>query len=158
MAEVRQIVEEITRLVEPVVRDEFLELVEVEFHPTGGRWLLRIYIDKDGGVTIGDCERVSREVERILDVEDIIDHPYTLEVSSPGLTRALKKKSDFERYKGKRCRIITSSFLDSGNEIQGEIGEVTEEGVDIRTENGVKIDVRYIPFSAIKKAHLEFEL
>ena len=158
MAEVQQIVEEITRLVEPVVRDELLELVEVEFHPTGGRWLLRIYIDKDGGITIGDCERVSREVERILDVEDIIDHPYTLEVSSPGLTRALKKKSDFERYKGKRCRIITSSFLDSGNEIQGEIDEVTEEGVDIRTENGVKIDVCHIPFSAIKKAHLEFEL
>jgi len=158
MAEVQQIGEKITRLVEPVVRDELLELVEVEFHPTGGRWLLRIYIDKDGGITIGDCERVSREVERILDVEDIIDHPYTLEVSSPGLTRALKKKSDFERYKGKRCRIITSSFLDSGNEIQGEIDEVTEEGVDIRTENGVKIDVCHIPFSAIKKAHLEFEL
>ncbi len=158
MAEVQQIVEEITRLVEPIVRDEFLELVDVEFHPTGGRWILRIYIDKDGGVTIGDCERVSREVERILDVEDSIDHPYTLEVSSPGLTRNLKKKSDFERYKGKRCRIITSSFLESRNEFQGEIGEVTEEGVEIKTENGAQMDIHQIPLCAIKKAHLEFEL
>lgn len=140
----------------------------------GGRWLLRIYIDKEGGVTIGDCERVSREVERTLDVEDIVDHPYTLEVSSPGLTRALKKKSDFERYRGRRCRIITSSPTDLRNEFQGEIAEVGEEGVEIRTESktetktksgaktgtrtGTKVDIHWIPFRAIKKAHLEVEL
>jgi ribosome maturation factor RimP len=154
VADTQQIVDRITRLVEPIVRDEFLELLEVEFHPTGGRWILRIYIDKEGGVTIGDCERVSREVERTLDVEDIIDQPYTLEVSSPGLTRALKKKSDFERYKGKPCKIITSSLLESRNEFRGEIAAVTEEGVEIRT----KMDIYTIPFYAIKKAHLEFEL
>jgi ribosome maturation factor RimP len=158
VADTQQIVETITHLVEPIVRDELLELVEVELHPTGGRWLLRIYIDKDGGVTISDCERVSREVERILDVEDIIDHPYTLEVSSPGLTRVLKKKSDFERYKGKRCRIITSSLLQSRNEFRGEIGKVTEEAVEIVAANEAKMDIHKIPFCAIKKAHLEFEL
>jgi ribosome maturation factor RimP len=154
MVDSQQIVEKIAGLVGPIVRDEFLELLEVEFYPASGRWLLRIYIDKEGGVTIGDCERVSREIERTLDVEDIIDHPYTLEVSSPGLTRALKKKSDFQRYKGKRCRIITSSPLDSHNEFKGEIGEVTEESVEIRTN----MDIHTIPFHAIKKAHLEFEL
>ena len=154
VADTQQIVDQITRLVEPIVRDELLELLEVEFHPTGGRWFLRIYIDKEVGVTIGDCERVSREVERTLDVEDIIDRPYTLEVSSPGLTRALKKKSDFERYKGKPCKIITSSLLESRNEFRGQIGEVTDEGVEIRA----KMDIHKIPFCAIKKAHLEFEL
>ncbi len=162
MAETQQIVERITRLVEPIVRDELLDLVEVEFVPTGGRWLLRIYMDKEGGVTIGDCERVSREVERALDVEDLIDHPYTLEVSSPGLTRKLKKKSDFERYRGRRCKIITSSLLESRSEFQGEIAEVTEEDVEIRTpirtKTGTRIDVHKIPFCAIRKAHLEFEL
>jgi ribosome maturation factor RimP len=158
MAEIQQIVDRITHLVEPIVRDELLELVEVEFIPTGGRWLLRIYIDKEGGVTIGDCERVSREVERILDVEDMVDQPYTLEVSSPGLTRALKKKKDFERYSGKRCKVITSSLIGSRNEFKGEIGEVTEEDVEIRTTNGANTDIYKIPFSAIKKAHLEFEL
>jgi ribosome maturation factor RimP len=154
MVDSHQIVEKIAGLVESIVRDEFLELLEVEFYATGGRWLLRIYIDKEGGVTIGDCERVSREVEQTLDVEDIIDHPYTLEVSSPGLTRALKKKSDFERYKGRRCKVVTSSLLDSRTEFQGEIGEVTEEGVEIRG----KMDIHKVPFCAIKKAQLQFEL
>ena len=154
MGDSQPIVEKIAGLVEAIARDELLELLEVEFRPTGARWLLRIYLDKEGGVTIGDCERVSREIERTLDVEDIIEHPYTLEVSSPGLTRTLKKKSDFERHRGKRCRIITSSPLDLRNEFQGEIGGVTEEGVEIRTE----MDIYSIPFHAIKKAHLEFEL
>jgi ribosome maturation factor RimP len=166
MVDNQQIVERITSLVEPIARDESLELLEVEFNPGRGRWLVRIYIDKEGGVTIGDCERVSREVERTLDVEDIIDQPYTLEVSSPGLTRALKKKSDFERYKGRRCRIITSSPMDMRSEFHGEIGEVEEEGVEIKTEVKtkagkqieMKMDIHWIPFSAIKKANLEVEL
>jgi len=162
MAEIQQIIETVTHLVEPIVRDELLELVEVEFHPAGGRWLLRVYIDKEGGVTIGDCERVSRELERILDVDDIIDHPYTLEVSSPGLTRTLKNKGDFERYKGKRCKIVTSSLIDSRSEFEGEIREVSEESVKIMTasqaKNETRADIYDIPFCAIKKAHLEFEL
>jgi ribosome maturation factor RimP len=158
VAEIQQIIERVHQLAEPIARDELLELVEVEFHPAGGRWLLRIYIDKEGGVTVGDCERVSREVERLLDVDEIIDQPYTLEVSSPGLTRALKTKKDFDRYKGKRCRIITSSLIESRSEFEGEIGEVEEEDVEIRATSGTKMDAYKIPFRAIKKAHLEFEL
>ncbi len=154
MAHDQEITQSILSLVEPIVRDEFLELVDVEFHPSGKRWLLRIYIDKPDGITISDCERVSREVERTLDVENVLDHPYTLEVSSPGLTRALKKKSDFERHGGKMARVITSSPVDGKNEFKGEIGQVTEEDVEIR----VKMDIHKIPFCAIKKAHLEFEL
>ncbi len=95
-----EIVEQITRTVEPILQESALELVDVEFQPSGRRWLLRIYIDKEGGVTIADCERVSRELDRLLDVEDMIDHPYVLEVSSPGLTRRLRKKADFERVQG----------------------------------------------------------
>jgi ribosome maturation factor RimP len=162
MSEVRQIIETVAQLAEPIVRDELLELVEVEFHPAAGRWLLRVYIDKEGGVTIRDCERVSRELERVLDVEDILDHPYTLEVSSPGLTRALKNKSDFERYRGRRCKIVTSSPLDSRTEFEGDISDVIEETVEItttiRSKNGTKMDIHKIPICAIKKAHLEFEL
>src|SRR5512136_2140306 len=109
MAHNQEITQSVLSLVEPIVRDEFLELVDVEFHPSGKRWLLRIYIDKPDGITISDCERVSREVERTLDVENVLDHPYTLEVSSPGLTRALKTKSDFERYGGKMAKVVTSS-------------------------------------------------
>ena len=90
-----EIVEQTTRIVEPILQESALELVDVEFRPSGKRWLLRIYIDKEGGVTIADCEQVSRELDRLLDVEEIIDHPYVLEVSSPGLTRQLQEKGRF---------------------------------------------------------------
>lgn len=149
-----EITERITGLVEPILRDYRIDLVDVEFHPAGKRWLLRIYIDKEGGVTISDCEHVSRELAQTLDVEDAIEHPYTLEVSSPGLTRALRKKRDFERYMGKGCRIVTSSPIEGKNDFEGVIGPVTEEGVEI----WVNTDMYRIPFDSIKKAHLEFDL
>lgn len=115
---------------------------------------MRIYIDREGGVTIADCERVSKEMNRVLDVEDIIDHPYALEVSSPGLTRRLRKKADFERGKGKRCRIITGSAIDGKNEFRGEIIRVAEDEVEIRDQK----DIHKIPLTVITKANLEFEL
>ncbi len=148
------IIEKIVNILAPIVDEERLELVEVEFKPANKRWLLRIYIDKEGGVTIDDCAYVSRELSRQLDVEDIIADPYTLEVSSPGLTRPLKKSADFARNKGKMCRIITREAIEGRNEFMGEIGEITLDKVDIRE----KIGILTIPIYVIKKAHLEFEL
>ena len=113
-----------------------------------------MFIDKEGGVTIDDCAYVSRELARYLDVADIIDHPYTLEVSSPGLTRQLKRSEDFMRNKGKRCRIITREAIEGKNEFAGEIGKTTVDEVEIKE----KIGIFTIPIYAIKKAHLEFEL
>ena len=149
-----EIVEQVTRTVEPILEESALGLVDIELQPSGKRWLLRIYIDKEGGVSIADCERVSKEVSRTLDVEDIIDHPYVLEVSSPGLTRRLRKRADFERGKGKMCRIVTSSEVDGRNEFRGEIVFVAEDEVEVRGERGM----HKIPLSVIKKANLEFEL
>jgi ribosome maturation factor RimP len=149
-----EIIERVTCAVEPILRESALDLVDVEFRPSGRRWLLRIYMEKAGGVSIGDCEQVSRELSRVLDVEDIIDHPYVLEVSSPGLTRALKKRVDFERSKGKSCRIITASAIDGMNEFRGEIVDVLGDEVEVRGERAVY----RIPLGEIKKAHLEFEL
>jgi ribosome maturation factor RimP len=149
------IIEKISNVLAPIVEDARLELVEIEFKPIGKRWLLRIYIDKEeGGVTIADCEYVSRELSRILDVEDIIEYAYTLEVSSPGLTRSLKKIEDFVRYKGKTCRIITKETIAGKNEFRGEITDVASDKVEIKE----KIDIITIPICAIKKAHLELEL
>jgi ribosome maturation factor RimP len=148
------IIERIIRVVEPILQESALDLVDVEFQPSGKRWLLRIFIDKEGGVTIADCERVSREFGRLLDVEDIIDHPYVLEVSSPGLTRALKKAEDFQRYKGKACRIVTRSAIDARLEFRGEIVGTDGDDVEVRDrENTYRI-----PLLLIKKAHLEFEV
>ncbi len=149
-----EIVDRIARVVNPVLEDEQLELVEIEFRPSGKRWLLRVFIDKEGGATIGDCEHVSRELDRLLDVEDVIDHPYVLEVSSPGLTRPLKTKMDFERYRGKLCRIVTRTPVQGKNEFTGQIVGVTEDMVEVKT----RMDVYSVPICAIKKANLELEL
>jgi ribosome maturation factor RimP len=150
----QETLDKITLLARPIAQESSLELVDIEFRPSGKRWLLRVYIDREEGVTIADCERVSRELDRVLDVEEVIDHPYTLEVSSPGLTRQLKRRKDFERYKGRTCRIITALAVEGRNEFKGKIVEVAGEDVEVNDEKGG----HRIPLSAIKRANLEFEL
>ncbi len=150
----QETLDKITLLARPIAQESSLELVDIEFRPTGKRWLLRVYIDREEGVTIADCERVSRELDRVLDVEEVIDHPYILEVSSPGLTRQLKKREDFERYKGRTCRIITAPAIEGMNDFKGKIVEVAGDDVEVNDEKGG----HRIPLSAIKRANLEFEL
>jgi ribosome maturation factor RimP len=149
-----EIIEKIESLLSPILREETIELVDLEFKASGKRWVLRIFIDKTGGITISDCEKVNRELGRILDVEDFIDHAYSLEVSSPGLTRPLKKKEDFVRYKGKLCKIVTKERIGDTNEFKGQILDADDDKVEIKG----KIDVFTIPICAIKKANLEFEI
>ncbi len=101
------------RLLEPVlVRDGF-ELVEVEWAREGGPWVLRLFVDRPGGVTIDDCQAVSRTVEPILDAEDFIEVAYHLEVSSPGVDRPLRKPQDFERFTGQRAHVKTYGPIES---------------------------------------------
>jgi ribosome maturation factor RimP len=154
MISATETIEKIQAIVAPIIEERLLELVEVELRPAGKRWLLRIFIDKEGGVTIADCEYVSRELSRILDVDDPIEHPYTLEVSSPGLTRPLKRREDYVRNRGKKCRIVTREAVEGKHEFVGKIVDVTGEDVVIQE----KIDVFTIPICAIKKAHLEFDI
>jgi ribosome maturation factor RimP len=149
-----EVIEHVESLLLPILRELGLEAVDIEFKRSGKRWLLRLYIDREEGVTISDCERVSRELGRLLDVEDLIEHAYTLEVSSPGLTRPLRKREDFVRYHGKACRIVTREKVEGRNDIRGTIGAVTDDSVEIQGE----FDVFTLPFCAIKKAHLEFTL
>ena len=149
----QEIVDKITQIVQPIAQESSLELVDVEFRPSGKRWLLRVYIDREGGVTIADCERVSRELSRTLDVEDVIEHPYALEVSSPGLMRPLKKKTDFERSKGKPCRIISTGAIEGRTDFRGKIVGVVGDDVEVEDER----DTYKIPLRTIKKANLEFE-
>jgi len=150
----QEIVDKISQITLPIAQELLLELVDIELVPSGRRWLLRVFIDRDGGVTIADCEKVSRDLDRILDVEDVIDHPYVLEVSSPGLTRALKKRKDFERYKGKTCKIVTRSPIAGRNDFRGEIVDVTGDDVEVKAEG----NIYRIPLDGIKKANLELEL
>jgi ribosome maturation factor RimP len=87
-------------------------LVELDFKTEGRSWLVRIFIDKPGGVTLDDCVSVSREVEAVLEVEDPIKNAYRLEVSSPGLDRPLKKPADFIRFAGKSIKVKTRELID----------------------------------------------
>ncbi len=148
----KETAEKIKEVLTPILQEDGLELVEIEFRPSGKRWLLRIFIDKEGGVTIDDCVHVSRELGRVLDVEDIVEHAFTLEVSSPGLTRPLKGIGDFERFKGRSCRIVTRETIDDRNQFEGEIVDVQGDLVEIKG----KLGIFTIPICAIKKAHLDY--
>jgi len=103
--EMEKIVSDIAEYADPLLGDMGLELVEVQFRREGHGWVLRLFIDSETGVTLDDCAAVSREISAWLDVEDMIDHPYHLEVSSPGLERPLTKIDDFRRFTGRKARI-----------------------------------------------------
>ena len=149
----------VTELAGPFTATLGLELVEVEYKQEGGRMVLRLYIDRDGGVTLDDCAAVSRELAQVLDVEDFIRGRYNLEVSSPGLNRPLKKLSDYERYTGRLVKIKTFELLmdDEGNKRKTFIGELlglTGGVVRLKLCEG---QTAGIPLEKVAKANLEYE-
>lgn len=153
------VVARVTELAEPLAASLGLELAEVEYRQEGRQMVLRLYIDKDGGVALDDCSAVSRELTEILDVEDFIQGHYNLEVSSPGLNRPLKKPSDFERYTGRLVKIRTFEPLadDAGNMRKTFLGELlglSDSIVRLKLNEG---QTASIPLGKVAKANLEFE-
>jgi len=108
-------------IIEPILEPEGMELVELEFKPEGGRWVLRLYIDAPGGGTLDDCELVSRQVGALLDMKDPIDRSYTLEVSSPGINRVLRREKDFRSFAGSPVRIKTRRKIDGQRNFRGTL-------------------------------------
>lgn len=108
-------------MIEPVLEPESIELAELEFKMEAGRWILRLYIDSSTGVTLEDCELVSRQVGALLDIKDPIVQPYTLEVSSPGINRVLRKEKDFIHFAGSPVKIRTRRKLDGRRNFQGTL-------------------------------------
>lgn len=117
----------------PVIEANHFELVDVEFVKEGSNWYLRLYIDKEGGVTIDDCELVSRAMSDILDREDYIEESYILEVSSPGLGRPLKKEKDFVRSLGKEIEIRLYKPVEKQKEFTGILKDFDKNSVTIET-------------------------
>jgi ribosome maturation factor RimP len=115
--------------------------------------VLRVFIDKEGGVTIDDCALVSRELGTLLDIHDMIPGSYTLEVSSPGLTRALRKPEDFLKFKGKKVRIKTNKDFERRKIFIGRLLEFNDGLVTVQTEAGNFS----IPYVDIEKANLELD-
>lgn len=121
-------------LVTPIIERNGCELVDVEFMKEAGTWYLRIYADKAGGITIDDCENISRAFSDVLDAEDYIEESYIMEVSSPGLDRPLKKDKDFERSIGARVEIRLFSPIEKRKEFYGELLSYTKSTVTIALE------------------------
>ena len=111
----------VTKLLEPVFIEGSIELVDVEYEKTGKIWTLRVFIDKNQGVTVDDCQKLSQEIEDLIDVHELIAVPYVLEVSSPGLDRSLKNERDFLRNKGKRIQVKTFSPVNNKKQFSGTI-------------------------------------
>ncbi len=148
------VVETVRRLAEPIAADLGMEVVEVEFRREGGGWVLRLYLDKPGGVTLDDCTAMSEQLSAALDVEDPIDHPYNLEVSSPGATRPLKTDRDFERFRGRRVRVSTYEKLGDRKTFIGRLVGHTADAIEVDEETVGRVS---IPRTAVARANLELD-
>ena len=123
-------------ILNPIVDEYGFELVDVEYVKEGSTWYLRAYIDKPDGISIDDCEAVSRRLSDILDEKDYIDEAYILEVSSPGLGRPLKKAKDYKRSLGKEVEIRTYRMIEKQKEFTGILKEYDETTVTIEEDGG----------------------
>ena len=139
-------------LIMPIISANNFELVDVEYVKEGSNWYLRAYIDKEGGITVEDCELVSRAFSDLLDKEDFIDEAYILEVSSPGLGRPLKKEKDFARSIGKEVEIRLYKAIDKRKEDIGILLSYDKETVTIEREEGDKVTYDRSAISLIRLA------
>lgn len=145
---------QIERILEPILQSLGLLLWELEFRKEGPRWILRVFIDRESGVSIDDCEQVSRDLGTALDVEDAINHAYTLEVSSPGLDRTLSKPEHYQRFIGSLVRIKTFQSIDGQKVFKGRLKGMEGDKVSLELEGGKTMAV---PLADISKASLEVE-
>jgi ribosome maturation factor RimP len=137
----------------PVLEELGFELVEVQYRREQNGWVLRLIIDKQDGISLGDCAAVSREMSQLLDIEDFVDQAYNLEVSSPGLNRPLKSMAEFERFVGRKAKIKTVEPIWGEHVFIGNINKT--DGESIVLEVGGK--EMTILFSQVAKARLEVE-
>lgn len=142
-------------LILPIVEANHFELVDVEYVKEAGTWYLRIYIDKEGGININDCELVSRAFSDILDREDPIEDAYILEVSSPGLGRPLKKDKDFQRNLGEVLEVRTYKPINRQKEFLGILESWDKEQVTLRLENEELFTIARAEIALIRQ-YIEF--
>jgi len=115
------LVSNIAQIINPKLVELGIELVDVNYTREGGHWYLRVFIDKPAGIGLEDCQLVSQTIDPLLDEHDQIPHSYTLEVSSPGLDRPLKKPSDFVKFTGKNIKLITFAPVENKRKFNGKI-------------------------------------
>jgi ribosome maturation factor RimP len=149
------IVERVWRLAAPLAAQEGMEIIDIEFRREGGRAgrVLRLYLDKEGGPNVDDISRVSRALSDVLDAENAIDTAYTLEVSSPGINRPLKRPEHFARFLGKRIRVRTRDMIEGQRSFLGTLSDVSNDKI-VLAQDGRDYN---IPFSVIEKSNYEHD-
>jgi ribosome maturation factor RimP len=145
--------ERVSALAAHVLADQNMELVDLEYRREGQGWVLRLFIDKEGGITLDDCARMSQEIGTVLDVEDFIGTPYSLEVSSPGLNRPLKNEKDFIKYRDRLIKVKTFDPIDNRRNFKGKLREISDGRIAMEIDGRVVT----IPLANVAKANLEIE-
>ena len=140
-------------IADSILSNEGMELVDVEYRREKKGWVLRLYIDKERGITLDDCTRISHEIGRSLDVEDFIAAPYTLEISSPGLDRPLKKEADFVKYHNRLIRVRTVEPIGNRRHFKGKLLDFSEGQIEMDVEGAIF----QIPLPNIARANLEID-
>jgi len=158
---VAQVIDQIEKLVQPLLEDLGCELVDLEYQREQRGWVLRFFLDKENGINLDDCAMASREISSLMDVENIISTAYSLEVSSPGIERPLKKSQDFKRFTGQIAKIKTITGIDpdaTGKNRKTFVGTLSgfeDEDVLLILKNTT--DAIRIPLQQIDKANLHYE-
>jgi ribosome maturation factor RimP len=137
-------------LFEPVVSGMGYDLIEIEHFPNPKHGVLRLYIDKEGGVNVDDCSNVSRQISALIDVEDPVSGQFNLEISSPGADRPLRRLVDFQRFTGSLVKLKTVMPLEGQRNFKGRLLEASEETVVIETDD----EEISLPMSAVEKARI----
>src|SRR6266705_4981280 len=154
-ADMSDVLEVLRRMAREILEYAGMEMVHLEMKREPGGHLVRLYIDKDGGVTLDDCSLVSRQLSAQLDIVDPIEGRYTLEVSSPGLDRPLFTDRDFARFAGRQIRLSTHVPLQGRRNFQGRLDGLVDGSVRMTLEGGHHVT---IPRDQVAKARLEIEL
>lgn len=149
-------VEKIREVAQPPVEGAGYELVELEYKREPVGWIVRIFIDAPGGISLDDCARVSRELSAVLDVHDVVPHAYNLEVSSPGLNRPLRTADHFRKQIGHKAKVRLLTGVEGRRNFSGKIVRVADQD-----KPAVTMDVDgkewTLPLDDLEKAHLEFQ-
>ncbi|RJR22505.1 MAG: ribosome maturation factor RimP [Desulfobacteraceae bacterium] len=148
------IISEVQKVVEPILEDLGFELVAIDYLSSRGGWILRIYIDRDGGVTLDDCALASREIGDVLDIHEVLNHGYVLELSSPGLDRPLTREKDFLKAVGKRLKVKTINPIHGSRNFKGYLRTVADGNLEIETEKGIVS----FALGEVEKANLIYEI
>ena len=148
------VTQSVIELIEPGLLAKGLELVDVEFKKEGKNWVLRVFIDKEGGVTLEDCQKISRLAGDLIEVEEVIEPAYTMEVSSPGLNRVIKKEKDFVRFSGKKIGVQCHAPLNGRKKFTGILKDFKNQSIRLEVDGQLQI----ISINRVANANLVIEI